>query len=42
MFKDEYTRDELVENVSFDPINHISSSTELGEELLRIFKIILE
>ena len=26
MFKDEYTRDELVENVSFDPINHISSS----------------
>ncbi len=26
MFKDEYTRDELVENISFDPINHISSS----------------
>ena len=26
MFKDEYTRDELVENVSFDPINHISSA----------------
>ena len=26
MYKNEYTRDELVENVSFEPINHISAA----------------
>ena len=25
LYKNEYTRDELVDNVSLDPINHISS-----------------
>lgn len=31
LYKNEYTRDELVENVSFEPINHISSANAVWQ-----------